>query len=104
MEISNQYNAVNNDNAIEEIQNTAPVTNRANPDASQAEGSEVTMTPTDRATFSAAGSGMAQVANTTDVRMDKVASVQQALANGTYDVPASAVASKMVDSMLGKRS
>jgi anti-sigma28 factor (negative regulator of flagellin synthesis) len=35
------------------------------------------------------------------VRTDKVAAVQAALAAGTYDVPASAVASKVVDSMLG---
>jgi len=32
--------------------------------------------------------------------MDKVASIQSALAAGTYNVPASAVASKMVDAML----
>jgi anti-sigma28 factor (negative regulator of flagellin synthesis) len=34
------------------------------------------------------------------VRTDKVASVQAALAAGTYDVPALAVASKIVDAML----
>jgi anti-sigma28 factor (negative regulator of flagellin synthesis) len=32
--------------------------------------------------------------------MDKVAGVQAALAAGTYNVPPSAVASKMVDSMM----
>jgi anti-sigma28 factor (negative regulator of flagellin synthesis) len=35
------------------------------------------------------------------VRTDKVAGIQAALAAGSYNVPASAVASKMVDSMLG---
>jgi negative regulator of flagellin synthesis FlgM len=55
----------------------------------------------DRATLSSAASGMAQSAGDDGVRMDKVASVQAALANGSYNVPASAVASKMVDSMLG---
>jgi anti-sigma28 factor (negative regulator of flagellin synthesis) len=35
------------------------------------------------------------------VRTDKVAGIQAALAAGTYGVPASAVASKMVDAMLG---
>jgi anti-sigma28 factor (negative regulator of flagellin synthesis) len=34
------------------------------------------------------------------VRMDKVSNVQAALAAGTYNVPASAVASKVVDAML----
>jgi anti-sigma28 factor (negative regulator of flagellin synthesis) len=35
------------------------------------------------------------------VRADKVAGVQAAMAAGTYNVPAAAVASKVVDSMLG---
>jgi anti-sigma28 factor (negative regulator of flagellin synthesis) len=34
--------------------------------------------------------------------MDKVVKVQQALAAGTYNVPSSEVASKMIDQMLGK--
>jgi negative regulator of flagellin synthesis FlgM len=55
----------------------------------------------DRATFSSAGSEVAQTASDSDVRMGKVASIQSALAAGTYNVPASAVASKMVDAMLG---
>jgi anti-sigma28 factor (negative regulator of flagellin synthesis) len=32
--------------------------------------------------------------------MDKVSSIQAALGAGTYNVPASAVASKLVDAML----
>jgi negative regulator of flagellin synthesis FlgM len=55
----------------------------------------------DRATFSSAGSEVAQASSSSDVRMEKVTSIQAALAAGTYNVPASAVASKMVDSMLG---
>ena len=39
---------------------------------------------------------------TETVRADKVAQIQAALASGTYNVPASAVASKVVDSMLGR--
>jgi len=35
-----------------------------------------------------------------DVRTDKVAAAQAALAAGTYNVPASAVASKVLDDML----
>jgi negative regulator of flagellin synthesis FlgM len=54
----------------------------------------------DRATVSSAGSEVSSALADSDVRTDKVAEVQAALAAGTYNVPASAVASKMVDSML----
>ena len=55
----------------------------------------------DRATLSSAGSEVPLTAGEDGVRTDKVASVQAALAAGTYNVPPSAVASKMVDAMLG---
>jgi negative regulator of flagellin synthesis FlgM len=61
-------------------------------------------TGSDRATVSAVGNGIAQSSLDPDVRWEKVASISQALADGTYNVPTSAVASKMVDSMLGKQS
>lgn len=54
----------------------------------------------DQATVSNAGSGVSQAATASDVRLDKVAAVKSALESGTYEVPASAVASKMVDSLL----
>jgi negative regulator of flagellin synthesis FlgM len=57
----------------------------------------------DRATLSSAGSEVSQTATDSDVRMEKVTSIQSALAAGTYNVPASAVASKMVDAMMGSR-
>lgn len=57
---------------------------------------------TDQATLSTAASVAAQAAPDSDVRMDKVAEVQQALAAGTYNVPASAVADRMISQMLGK--
>jgi negative regulator of flagellin synthesis FlgM len=44
------------------------------------------------------------MAGDSDVRMNKVATIQAALAAGTYDVSASEVASKVVDSMLGDQS
>jgi negative regulator of flagellin synthesis FlgM len=56
----------------------------------------------DRATVSSAGSEVANALVDTGVRTDKVAAVQAALAAGTYNVAASAVASKLVDSMLGE--
>jgi negative regulator of flagellin synthesis FlgM len=56
----------------------------------------------DHATLSAAASLAAAAAPDSDVRMDKVAAIQQALASGTYNVPASEVAGKMIDQMLGK--
>jgi flagellar biosynthesis anti-sigma factor FlgM len=56
----------------------------------------------DRATLSSAGSEVSLTAAEPGVRADNVANVQAALAAGTYDVPAAAVASKVVDSMLGR--
>jgi negative regulator of flagellin synthesis FlgM len=55
---------------------------------------------TDRATLSNAASEVSQALTDDGVRPGKVAAIQSALAAGTYDVPASAVASKLVDSML----
>jgi len=54
----------------------------------------------DRATLSSAGSEISQAALGEGVRADKVAAVQAAVAAGTYSVPASAVASKLVEVML----
>jgi negative regulator of flagellin synthesis FlgM len=56
--------------------------------------------PSDRATLSSAGSEVALTASDGGVRMDKVAAIQSALAAGTYSVPASEVASSLVDAML----
>lgn len=56
----------------------------------------------DEATLSTAASAAAQAATDSDVRMEKVTQIQEALAAGTYNVPASAVADKMMSQMLGK--
>ncbi|HWE87541.1 MAG TPA: flagellar biosynthesis anti-sigma factor FlgM [Terracidiphilus sp.] len=61
---------------------------------------ETAAAASDRATLSSAGSEVAQSAADGGVRMDKVASIQAALASGTYNIPASAVASRMVDAMM----
>ena len=66
-------------------------------DEQAGEGSSLT---SDSATLSSAGSEVAQTAGEVGVRANKVASVQAALAAGTYEVPASAVAAKVVDAML----
>jgi negative regulator of flagellin synthesis FlgM len=73
------------------------------PQAAQAKGRSTASPSTltsDQATLSSAGSEVSLTASDPGVRMDKVAAVQAALAAGTYDVPASAVASRVVDSML----
>ncbi len=51
----------------------------------------------DQASVSGAGGLAAQA---TDVRLDKVASLRQQIAAGTYSVPASDVADKLVESLL----
>jgi negative regulator of flagellin synthesis FlgM len=58
----------------------------------------------DRATFSSAANEVSQTAGDSGVRMDKVASIQAMLAAGTYNVSAGAIASKVVDSMLGSQA
>lgn len=55
----------------------------------------------DQATFSNAASEVSMAAADSGVRADKVTGIQAALAAGTYNIPAFAVASKLVDSMLG---
>lgn len=54
----------------------------------------------DLATLSSAGSEVSQTAAGDGVRLDKVTAIQAALASGTYAVPASAVASKVLDAMM----
>jgi flagellar biosynthesis anti-sigma factor FlgM len=54
----------------------------------------------DRATLSGVGTEVSLSAADDGVRADKVEEVRAALATGTYQVPASAVASKLVDAML----
>jgi flagellar biosynthesis anti-sigma factor FlgM len=71
---------------------TGPTSNRT---------SGATALGSDRATLSSAGSEVQLTAGEDRVRTDKVASVQAALAAGTYNVAPLAVAAKMVDAMLG---
>ena len=54
----------------------------------------------DQARLSTVATQVAQSASASDVRLDKVSAVQSALQTGTYQVPASDVAQKIVNSML----
>lgn len=56
----------------------------------------------DHTEVSTAASLAHQAMSIPDVRMDKVAAVQQALANGTYHVGADNVADKLVRQMMGE--
>ena len=62
--------------------------------------SEGNLLTADSATLSSAGSEVAQTAEAGDVRLAKVAEIRSVLQSGTYAVPSSAVAAKMVDAML----
>ena len=54
----------------------------------------------DQANVSSTGGLVSQALNTSDVRTDKVAALQAAIANGSYNVSSSDVANKIVDSLL----
>ncbi|HEY1253189.1 MAG TPA: flagellar biosynthesis anti-sigma factor FlgM [Terracidiphilus sp.] len=58
----------------------------------------------DSATFSSAASEVSQTAGDGGVRMDKVASIQAALASGSYSINPAAIASRLVDSMLASHA
>lgn len=54
----------------------------------------------DSATVSSAAAQVSQTAADEGVRMDKVTAIQSALSSGSYNVAASVVATKLVDSMM----
>ncbi len=56
----------------------------------------------DSAQVSNAGSQIAQSNSASDVRMDKVASIQSAIQAGTYHVPSAEVAQKVIASMISQ--
>ena len=88
-------NVSNNLQALQQLFSSPEVTEAAG--KTSAQGSQRAEAEGDQATLSTAASMAAAAA-----RMDKVAEIQQALASGSYNVPASAVAGKMIDQMLGK--
>jgi negative regulator of flagellin synthesis FlgM len=54
----------------------------------------------DRANLSSTSSVLAQALSADDVRTEKVAALQQAIASGTYNVSSSEVAGKLIQSLL----
>jgi negative regulator of flagellin synthesis FlgM len=65
-----------------------------------AEASSATVEHADQASLSSSGGLVAQAMEGSDVRTDKVASLQQAIAAGTYSVSSSDVADKIIQSLL----
>jgi negative regulator of flagellin synthesis FlgM len=57
-------------------------------------------TAVDHAKLSGFGGALAQALTQSDVRMEKVTGLQQAIASGTYNVSASDVAEKIISSLL----
>ena len=58
---------------------------------------------TDHANVSTLGGLVSKASAISDVRLDKVSALQQQISAGTYNIPAKAVASKIVDSLLSSR-
>ena len=56
----------------------------------------------DQSALSLTASALSSASADSDVRMDKVQQLQAAIANGTYNVSSSAVADKLIQSMLGQ--
>jgi negative regulator of flagellin synthesis FlgM len=65
-----------------------------------ANGYSETAVTADTTNVSSTGGLVAEALNTPDVRLDKVAALQTAIASGSYSVSSSDVASKIVDSLL----
>lgn len=81
------------------IEGAAAVARTAEPGSSAAAHASASVA-TDTATLSSAAAAMQQAGPSSDVRMEKVQSMQQALAAGTYQVSTGEVADRLIDSML----
>jgi negative regulator of flagellin synthesis FlgM len=68
--------------------------------AKSGEGSVVDVRHADQANLSSTGGLVAQALETSDARLAKVASLQQAIASGNYSVSSSDVADKIIQSLL----
>lgn len=96
MKIDETLSAASAVNALNRSQASTETANAARIES----GSKTDVGASDSATLSAGATLASQMANASDVRMDKVTNVQQALAAGTYKVDAGQVADKIIASML----
>jgi negative regulator of flagellin synthesis FlgM len=94
-------------NSLQGLQQLLSSDSVVRPEAARGAGTAVANTSgvegtADQAKLSAAASAAARLAPDADVRLDKVAEIQQALAAGSYQVPSSAIADKMIGAMLSR--
>ena len=66
------------------------------------DGADSSLLSLDQTAVSSTGDAVLQAMGTSDVRTDKVASLQAAIADGSYSVSSSDVADKLINSMMGK--
>jgi negative regulator of flagellin synthesis FlgM len=79
------------------LSESKPAAPTSTPDVS---GSAASVDRADEASLSSAGGIVAQALEGSDVRTTKVAALQQAIAEGSYNVSSSDVAEKMIQSLL----
>ena len=90
-------------NGLQQTINSRPVTHVSAPDnvSTASEGSIANVAQVDQATLSSTGGLVAQALEGSDTRSAKVASLQQTIAAGNYNVSAADVADKIIQSLLG---
>jgi negative regulator of flagellin synthesis FlgM len=92
---------MNISNGIENLAQIFPAqTSPAPAPAKGSSSSQIEGLAGDKANLSNVATQVAQSAAAPDVRLDKVASIQNALQSGTYEVSAGDVAKKVISSML----
>lgn len=100
MKIDETLSGANGVNAVNRAQMASEVSSATT--GRPGSGSKANLAAGDSATLGAGATLASHLANVSDVRSEKVAGVQQALADGTYQVDAGKVADKIIASMLQK--
>ena len=85
--------------SIAPAETTQPVQTNTSGSAVQ-QGSTSAANPADHADLSSAGSLVGRALEGSDARLTKVASLQQAIANGSYNVSSHDIADKIIQSLL----